>query len=231
MEKEKIYIYCRTSTLRQDMQRQIRNGKELHPDGIVIEEKYTGRTQERPKWQRLLRQLETDISKGYKVRVVFDSVSRMSRNKEEGVKQYFELYEKGVELEFIKEHTIDTEIYRETIQHKIDEVEDEVANVYIRATNEVMRLLAKRQIERAFEDSASEIKELSQRTKEGLETARINGKTLGHRKGQKNKESAKKLKAKELITKYKGTLPACEIQSIAGISKDTYYRYCRELGL
>ena len=128
---EKVYIYCRISTQSQNIQRQIRNGKQLYPNGLVIEEAYTGKTQERPKWNRLLKQVDADIRNGKRVRIVFDSVSRMSRNKEDGIKQYFELYEKGVELEFIKDRTINTEVYRQAISKSIPTTEDAIANVYI----------------------------------------------------------------------------------------------------
>ena len=52
--------------------------------------------------------------------IVFDSVSRMSRSADEGVKIYFELYERGVQLIFLKEHYIDTAIYAENMQDKIE---------------------------------------------------------------------------------------------------------------
>lgn len=44
----------------------------------------------------------------------------MSRSADEGVKIYFELYERGVQLIFLKEHYIDTAIYAENMQDKIE---------------------------------------------------------------------------------------------------------------
>lgn len=44
----------------------------------------------------------------------------MSRSADEGVKIYFELYERGVQLIFLKEHYIDTPIYAENMQDKIE---------------------------------------------------------------------------------------------------------------
>ena len=41
--------------------------------------------------------------------IVFDSVSRMARNADDGTTRYFELYERGINLIFIKERHIDTE--------------------------------------------------------------------------------------------------------------------------
>ncbi len=51
---------------------------------------------DRPEWMKLLKRIEPgDV-------IVFDSVSRMSRNADEGIETYFELYEKGVQLIFLK---------------------------------------------------------------------------------------------------------------------------------
>lgn len=44
--------------------------------------------------------------------VIFDSVSRMSRNAEEGFQLYMELLEKGINLEFINEPHINTDYYK-----------------------------------------------------------------------------------------------------------------------
>lgn len=227
MNEEKVYIYCRISRPSQDINRQIRNGKKLYPTGVVVEEAYTGKTQDRPKWLRLLKQIDKDIENGIKVRVVFDSVSRMSRNKEEGVAQYFELYEKGVELEFIKDRTINTEVYRQAISKSIPTTEDAIANVYIEATNRVLRLIAERQIEQAFMVSEGEIKELRARTQEGIETARLNGKQIGRPKGTVRK--SKKYKLVEDYIRNRKDLTPSEIQRLCNVSKDTYYRVKREI--
>ena len=230
--EEKIYIYCRISTQSQNIQRQIRNGKRLYPNGIVVEEKYTGKTQDRPKWIRLLKQIDKDIENGIKVRVVFDSVSRMSRNKEEGVKQYFELYEKGVELEFIKDGAINTEIYRQAINRSIEKVDDEIANVYIEATNRVLKLIAERQIEQAFLVSESEIKELRARTQEGIETARLNGKQIGGKAGRKliTKKSVEcKEQIRKLSKSFEGGLADVDVINRLKMRRATYYKYKKEM--
>jgi DNA invertase Pin-like site-specific DNA recombinase len=43
--------------------------------------------------------------------IVFDSVFRMSRNAEDVVTLYENLYKYGVDLVFLKEHCIDTDNY------------------------------------------------------------------------------------------------------------------------
>ena len=42
---------------------------------------------------------------------MFDSVSRMSRNSEEGFKDYKMLYDKGIKLVFLNEPLINSEVF------------------------------------------------------------------------------------------------------------------------
>ena len=77
-----IYAYCRVSTKHQRIARQITNITELYPKAIIIREFYTGTTQNRPQWEKLMTQIKTGDT------IVFDSVSRMSRNAEEGYSDY-----------------------------------------------------------------------------------------------------------------------------------------------
>ena len=51
--------------------------------------------------------------------MVFDSVSRMSRNAEEGFSLYEDLYNKGIQLVFLKEHHIDTETYKKALSGSV----------------------------------------------------------------------------------------------------------------
>ena len=44
----------------------------------------------------------------------------MSRNAEEGFTLYQELFNKGIEIVFLKEHYIDTKTYRTALNNKID---------------------------------------------------------------------------------------------------------------
>ena len=103
-----IYGYCRISTAKQSIDRQIRNIKAEYPTAHIVQEAYTGTSIFRPEWLKLYRILRAgDV-------VVFDSVSRMSRNAEEGFALYDDLYHKGIRLVFLKEHHIDTETYKKS---------------------------------------------------------------------------------------------------------------------
>lgn len=51
--------------------------------------------------------------------IVFDSVSRMRRNAQEGFEVYEELYGRGVDLVFLKEPHINTETYKTALENNI----------------------------------------------------------------------------------------------------------------
>ena len=53
----------------------------------------------------------------------------------------------------------------------------------MKGINEYLMALAKEQIKLAFEQSEKEVADLHQRTREGLLTARLNGKQVGRKKG------------------------------------------------
>ena len=107
--KQQVIGYARISTPTQKLERQEANLRAAYPDIVIISEKYTGKTENRPKWQRLLTQCRNGMVK----KLVFDEVSRFSRNAEETIKEYKELYSLGIELEFLKEPHINSSVYRQ----------------------------------------------------------------------------------------------------------------------
>lgn len=220
-----IYGYTRISRKEQSIDRQIRNIKSEYPTAIILKEAYTGTKMNRPEWTKLRKKIKSGDT------IIFDSVSRMSRNADEGVETYFELYENGVKLIFLKEHYIDTNIYAENMRDKIElqgTDEDEI----FKGLNNYFRKLAEKQIRIAFEQSEKEVQDLHQRTKEGIETARLNGKQIGQKPGNKLNVK-KKAPATEKILKFSkdfdGVLNDPECIRIIGISRNTYYKYKREL--
>ena len=222
----KIYSYNRISTSKQSIDRQIRNAKALYPNAIIVEEVFTGtKIYNRPKWNDLIKKVKAgDI-------IVFDSVSRMSRNAEEGFATYKELFDKGIELVFIKEPHINTETYKKALTGGI-ELTGTMVDSILEGINKYLLALAEQQIKLAFEQSEKEVKDLQQRTKEGIETARLNGKQIGLEKGTKL-TTKKSIEAKDQIIKYskdfKGTLKDTEVIKLVGISRNSYYKYKKEL--
>ncbi|MEG1312128.1 MAG: recombinase family protein [Romboutsia sp.] len=222
----KIYGYCRISTNKQSIERQHRNILALYPNALIVDEVFTGtKIEGRKEWNKLLKKVNKgDI-------IIFDSVSRMSRNSAEGFMLYKELFEKEVELVFIKEKHINTETYKKALTNNIQLTGTNV-DFILEGINKYLLSLAEEQIKIAFEQSEKEVKDLQQRTKEGIETARLNGKQIGLEKGTKL-TTKKSIKAKQEILKYskdfKGTLKDGEVMKLIGISRNSYYKYKKEL--
>lgn len=222
----KIYGYCRISTKSQSIERQIRNIKDLYSSAIIVEEAFTGtKIEGRNKFNDLLSKAKPgDI-------IVFDSVSRMSRNAEEGFKLYEELYNKGIELIFIKEPHINTTTYKQAMTNNVP-MTNTTVDFILEGINKYLLALAKEQIKLAFIQSEKEVRDLQQRTKEGIETARLNGKQIGLEKGTKL-TTKKSIEAKEQIKKYSkdfnGSLKDVEVMKLIGISRNSYYKYKKEL--
>ena len=84
----------------------------------------------------------------------------------------------------------------------------------------------------AFDQAEKEVQDLRQRTREGLQTAKLNGKQIGQQKGREL-ITKKSVAAKEQILKYskdfEGTLNDLEAMKIIGISRNTYYKYKKQL--
>ena len=221
-----IFGYCRISTDRQNIERQIRNIQKAYPDAIIKQEVYTGtKTDGRKVFEQLLKLVRSGDT------IVFDSVSRMSRNAENGFQVYQELYDKGVELVFLKEPHINTETYKKALSNNIA-MTGTKTDIILKAINEYLMELAKEQIIIAFGQSEKEVSDLHQRTKEGIETARRKGKQIGRKQGAAI-TTKKSIKAKQEILKYSrdfnGTLTDVDCMRMIGIARNTYYRYKAEL--
>ena len=228
-----IYGYCRISKKKQSIERQIRNILKEYPEATIFQEAFTGTKLDRPEWNRLNRKLKMGDT------IVFDEVSRMSRNAKEGFALYQRLFKIGINLVFLKEPYMNTDSYKESMQgifnteiQSGDNATDDLINSIMAAVNRFMMNKVEKDIQKAFEQAQKEVDYLHQRTKEGIETARINGKQIGLEKGIKL-TTKKSLSAKEIIRKHNkdfgGSLSNEETWSLAGISKMTFYKYKKEL--
>lgn len=219
------YGYCRISTRKQNIERQIRNIKHEYPEALIIQEAYTGTKLYRKEWQKLMRCVASGDT------IIFDSVSRMSRNASEGVEAYERLYTQGVNLVFLKERHIDTDTYKQALKNNVQLTGGDVDYI-LEGVNRYMLALARKQIYLAFEQSEKEVADLHQRTKEGIETARLNGKQIGREAGAKV-VTRKSVEAKQLIAKqsrdFGGSLDDSQMMKLTGLARNTYYKYKREL--
>ena len=227
----KYYGYARISTKKQSLDRQIENICKYEQKAEITRETYSGTTSNRPEWQKLKNKLIKFAASGDDITIIFDSVSRMSRNAAEGVAEYMELYKAGINIVFLKEPYINTDVYKNSFGH-IQTVGNEIADIYIQATNKVLEILATEQITKAFEQAEKEVRDLQQRTKEGMRASGAGEKISESKRG--TKYFVKKAdKAKDLIARHSktfgGTLSDSEIIKLADISRNSYYKYKAEV--
>lgn len=220
-----VYGYARISTKQQSIERQIRNIKEKYNTAIILTEAYTGTTLNRPEWNKLYRRIKTGDT------IIFDSVSRMSRDAEEGFALYQELYNKGVELIFLKEPHINTLTYKNALQNNLRLTGTNVDYI-LEGINKYLMALAKEQIRIAFDQAEKEVKDLHQRTREGIETARLNGKQIGRAEGSRvitKKSVEMKERIRKMSKNFEGNMSDKEILEILNISRNTFYKYKKEM--
>lgn len=229
-----VYGYCRISRKTQNIERQVRNITTAYPSARITKEAFTGtKLQGRKGLDELLKRLKTGDT------VVFDSASRMSRNADEAITLYEDLFNKGINLVFLKEPHINTDVYKQALNNQIaitlntgNDATDNFVNSIMDALNKYTIELSKEQIKIVFLQAQKEVEDLHQRTSEGLLTARLNGKQVGQPKGA-TLTTKKSLSAKEIIKKHSkdfdGTLEDIDVMTLAGVSRNSYYKYKREL--
>jgi len=229
-----IYGYCRISTREQNIERQERNILKSYPEAKIVKEVFTGRKfQGRKELDKMLKNVKAEDT------IVFDSVSRMSRDAEEGYDLYEALYTNGVTMVFLNEPHINTETYKQAAENRIklsfecgDAATDELMQTIVEALNKYILHLAKEQIRLAFGQAQKEVDDLRERTKGGIETARENGKQIGQKAGAKLNVK-KAAPAKEIIRKHNksfgGALNDTDTMTLAKISRKTFYKYKKEI--
>ena len=202
---------------------------------------------QRPAWTRLYNKLAQNDT------VIFDEISRMSRSAKEGFAVYEELYNRGVNLIFLKEPGLNSDVYRSAAQRRIEAANiatgnnavDNFTAALFEAINQLLMDLAKQQIEAAFAQAQAEVDHLHQRTAEGVRKAierydreELEGKP--HAKGRPGRANTptvttkKSIAAKEIIRKHNkdfgGSLNDIEtMQMIGKIARNSYYKYKRQM--
>ena len=222
----KIYGYVRISTKKQSLTRQIENISKYEPKVIIIEEIFSGTTSNRPKWKALKTKLKDGDT------IIFDSVSRMSRNALEGIEEYEKLVELGVKLIFLKEGYINSELYQNQLKGFAGiKTKDKDLEPLFKGIKETLTNLARKQIIIAFNQSEKEVEDLRQRTKEALALKKSKGIKLGHNK--KKLITKKSIERKELIKKmskrFLGNMNDKEVIETIGMARHSFYKYIKEL--
>ena len=227
-----IYAYCRVSTQHQKLARQITNITAIYPTATIIKEFYTGTKQDRPNWNKLMSQIKTGDT------IVFDSVSRMSRNAEEGFKDYKMLYERVVHLIFLNEPLINTSVFDSTKNNLLsidiatgNDAVDTFFKGNVQLINNFMMALAEQQIKAAFEQSEKEVTDLHIRISQGIREAQKNGTKIGLPQGT-TLTTKKSLECIAIIKKHSkdfgGTLEDPDVMKLCGCSRNSYYKYKKE---
>ena len=228
-----IYAYCRVSTQHQKIARQITNITAIYPNATIIREFFTGTTQNRPQWEKFIPQVKKDDT------IVFDSVSRMSRNAQEGFKDYKMLYQQGIHLVFLNEPLINTSVFDSTksnlLSIQVETGNEAVDNFFkgnIELINNFLMALAEEQIKTAFEQSEKEVTDLHSRISQGMREAKRNGVHIGLTKGT-TLSTKKSVECKAIIKKHSkdfgGSLEDPDVIKLCGCSRNSYYKYKREL--
>lgn len=168
----KVYGYCRISRKTQSLERQFTNILREYPDADIRQEAFTGaKLLGRKELDKLLRVVLPGDT------IVFDSVSRMSRNAEEGIELYMKLYEEGVNLVFLHDHYADTDSYKKALESAVgmsagmiqgDNAESTLVNDIMTAIVKFMKVKASDDIRKGFEQAEAELKDNHYRTSEGI---------------------------------------------------------------
>ena len=193
---------------------------------MIIKETYTGTKIVRDEFVKLLQKVKPgDV-------IVFDEVSRMARNEEEGFALWMELFQKSVSLVFLKEKHISTDVFANRLESCKMQLTGTSVDIILKAIEEFLFELAKDQIRLAFQQAQKEVEFLHQRTSEGIRTAKQNGKQIGRIEG-KTYATRKSISAKAIILKHNkdfgGSLNDRETMELCKVGRNAYYRYKRQL--
>lgn len=228
-----IYGYVRVSTKQQKTQRQIDNIRAFESKAIIFEEKQSGKDIEnRAEFRKLLERVKPGDT------IVFDEVSRMSRNADEGYNLYMDLMNKGIDLVFLKERHIDTTEYKRRTDKHIEKVTlsnakiDNLINGILELVAEFERENLKDNIRIAFERAESERKLLINRVTEGKQKSEIHqGRPIGSTNVGTEKADHIKKMIREQSKDFEGKFSDAKImrEYLNGTARNTYYKYKKEL--
>jgi DNA invertase Pin-like site-specific DNA recombinase len=227
------YGYVRVSTMQQKTQRQIDNIKSFDTNAIIYEEKQSGKDIEnRAIFKKLLDKVKSGDT------IIFDEVSRMSRNADEGYNLYMELMQQNINLVFLKERHIDTDEYKRRTQNHIARVSssnekmDNLINGILDLVADFEKENLKDNIRLAFQQAEHERLFLIKRVTEGKSRSE---KPQGRPEGSHNIKNDKAELIKKIIIEqskdFDGKFSDAKIMKeyLQGVARNTYYKYKKEL--
>ena len=113
---------------------------------------------------------------------------------------------------------------------RVDDID--LDDTIVKGIREYLKRIAIKQIKIAFDQSEKEVQDLRTRTKEALKIKKEEGSILGRRLGTKietKKSKEMKEKIKLLAKDFEGTLKDIQVIEVLKISRNTYFKYKREL--
>ena len=238
------YGFLRISTSHQDIGRQRINILKAYPNAIIYEEVHSGGDYN---GCTVLNKLLKIVQAGDTI--VFDSVSRFTRDNITGPEEYRRLFKMGVNLIFLNEPYINTDNYRKALEVALPRTGTFIDPI-IKGVEEALLQLAEQQVQEAFNQANKEMQDIRKRTSQALQKKILENKLLppdqqiriGAQKGD-TFTTKKKLIALERIREgiEKGYPDEMIMNNIAGdlkkqlpdskckdISRNTYYKYKRE---
>ena len=149
------------------------------------------------------------------------------------------LYEHGVHLIFLNEPLINTSVFDSTRNNLLNidittgnAAVDTFFKGNIELINNFMMALAEEQIKAAFDQAEKEVADLHSRISQGIREAKKNGTKIGLSKGT-SLTTKKSLDCKAIIMKHSkdfgGTLEDPDVIKLCGCSRNSYYKYKKEL--
>lgn len=240
-----IYGYLRVSTKHQDISRQRVNILREYPTAIIYEETHSGGDYS---GCVVLNKLLNIVKAGDTI--VFDSVSRFSRDNVTGPQEYKRLFLDGVNLVFLNEPYINTDNYRKALDIAIPRTGTFVDPI-LKGVEEALLQLAEKQVQEAFNQANKELLDIRKRTSQALQLKIAENRNLpedqririGTQKGDSFTTKKKKIALERIREGIEQGYPDETIMNnIAGdlkkqlpdskckdISRNTYYNYKREL--
>ena len=240
-----IYGYMRVSTKHQDVGRQRVNILRVYPEAILYEETHSGGDYN---GCVVLTKLLKIVQPGDTI--VFDSVSRFSRDNITGPEEYRRLFKLDVNLVFLNEPYINTDNYRKALDVALPRTGTFIDPI-ISGVEEALLQLAEKQVQEAFDQANKEMLDIRRRTSQALQKKIAENRILppdqqiriGTQKGDTFTTKKKQI-ALERIKEglEKGYPDEVIMNNITGdlrkqlpdskckdISRNTFYNYKREL--
>lgn len=217
------YFYARTSTKKQKIESQLDLAIEqgIKPSNI-FKEQVTGTGAEREQWNKL----KNKVKKGDTI--IFQSIDRMSRNAEQGEKDYFDFIEKEINLKFIMESHLDSDVFKNAMDKQLEKTGNKLADGILSVLEEYFKDIAKEQITLAFKRAEEEAIRIKAKVLRGLVTT---NKKSGRKKGciASNRKDVPINKILKLSKKFNGNLNNTELSKFLGISRPTLNNWLKEI--